>query len=105
MTEHLSHDAAPIPPRGPSIMNRLVASSLRQPLLIGLVTLILLGAGIRSLDRLPVDAYPDLSSPRVEVVTQWPGHAAEEVERLLTVPVERGMNGIPHMTALRSVSL
>ncbi len=103
--EHSAHDAPPIPPRGPSVMNRLVTSSLRQPLLIGLVTLILLGAGIRSLDRLPVDAYPDLSPPLVEVVTQWPGHAAEEVERLITVPVERSMNGIPHMTALRSVSL
>ena len=69
------------------------------------MTVILLGAGIRSLDRLPVDAYPDLSPPMVEVITQWPGHAAEEVERLITVPVERGMNGIPHMTALRSISL
>ena len=86
-------------------MNRLVASSLRQRLLIALMTLVLLGAGIRSLNRLPVDAYPDLSPPRVEVITQWPGHAAEEMERLITVPVERGMNGIPRITALRSISL
>ena len=56
---------------------------------------LLVGAGTRSLDRLPVDAYPDLSPPMVEIITQWPGHAAEEVERLITVPVERGMNGIP----------
>ena len=41
----------------------------------------------------------------VELITQWPGHAAEEVERLITVPVERGVNGIPRMTALRSISL
>jgi cobalt-zinc-cadmium resistance protein CzcA len=88
-----------------SVMNRFVTASLRQPLLVVLVTLILLGAGIRALDRLPVDAYPDLSPPIVEVITQWPGHAAEEVERLITVPVERGMNGIPRMTALRSISL
>jgi cobalt-zinc-cadmium resistance protein CzcA len=46
-------------------------------------------------ERLPVDAYPDLSPPMVEIITQWPGHAAEEVERLITVPVEVGMNGIP----------
>ena len=52
-----------------------------------------------------MDAYPDLSPPMVEIITQWPGHAAEEVERLITVPVERGMNGIPRMTALRSISL
>ena len=89
----------PLPPTGPaprtpSIMNRIVASSLRQRFLIALMTLVLIGAGTRSLDRLPVDAYPDLSPPMVEVITQWPGHAAEEVERLITVPVEREMNGI-----------
>jgi len=54
---------------------------------------------------LPVDAYPDLSPPIVELITQWPGHAAEEVERLITVPVEREMNGIPQMTTIRSISL
>ena len=59
------------------------------------MTLVLIGAGTRSLDRLPVDAYPDLSPPMVEVITQWPGRAAEEVERLITVPVESEMNGIP----------
>src|SRR6185312_10198062 len=96
-----------LPPPAPplSIMNRLVSSSLNQPLLVILFTLILLGAGIRSLDRLPVDAYPDLSPPMVEVITQWPGHAAEEVERLITIPVERGMNGIPRVSAMRSISL
>jgi len=92
-------------PRSPSIMNRLVSASLGQRLLVVLWTAILLGAGIRSLDRLPVDAYPDLSPPMVEVITQWPGHAAEEVERLITVPVERGMNGIPRVATMRSISL
>ncbi|MEP6884006.1 MAG: efflux RND transporter permease subunit, partial [Gammaproteobacteria bacterium] len=82
-------------PRSASIMNRIVASSLRQGFLVILMILVLIGAGTRSLDRLPVDAYPDLSPPRVEVITQWPGRAAEEVERLITVPVEREMNGIP----------
>jgi cobalt-zinc-cadmium resistance protein CzcA len=96
-------DSPPPPPR--SIMNLLVASSLHQPLLIFLMTALLLGLGIRSLDRLPVDAYPDLSPPMVELITQWPGHTAEEVERLITVPVERGVNGTPRVTALRSISL
>jgi cobalt-zinc-cadmium resistance protein CzcA len=100
----------PPSPNGPvphtrSIMNRIVASSLRQPFLIALMTLVLIGAGTRSLDRLPVDAYPDLSPPMVEVITQWPGRAAEEVERLITVPVEREMNGIPRITTIRSISL
>jgi cobalt-zinc-cadmium resistance protein CzcA len=66
---------------------------------------LLLGAGWQSLNRLPVDAYPDLSPPIVEIVTQWPGHAAEEVERLITVPVEVGMNGIPKTAVTRSISL
>ncbi len=87
------------------MMNRIVASSLRQRFLVVLMTLVLIGAGSRSLERLPVDAYPDLSPPMVEIVTQWPGHAAEEVERLITVPVEVEMNGVPRMTAQRSISL
>ncbi len=86
-------------------MNRLVAASLRQRFLIALLTLLLIGAGARSLNRLPVDAYPDLSPPMVELITQWPGHAAEEVERLITVPAEREMNGIPRLTEIRSISL
>src|ERR1019366_6469197 len=91
--------------RTASMMNRVVASSLRQRFLVVLLTLGLIGAGSRSLERLPVDAYPDLSPPMAEIITQWPGHAAEEVERLITVPVEVGMNGIPKMTTQRSISL
>jgi len=86
-------------------MNRLVAASLRQRFLIALLTVLLIGAGARSLNRLPVDAYPDLAPPMVELITQWPGHAAEEVERLITVPAEREMNGIPRLTEIRSISL
>src|SRR6202050_1014227 len=100
----------PLTPTGPtprtaSMMNRIVTSSLRQPLLITLMTVLLIAAGSRSLDRLPVDAYPDLSPPMVEVITQWPGRAAEEVERLITVPVEKEMNGLPQMITARSISL
>ncbi|AHX15227.1 metal transporter [Dyella jiangningensis] len=93
------------PSRTASIMNRVVSASLGQPFLILLLTLLLTGAGAHSLKRLPVDAYPDLSPPIVEVITQWPGHAAEEVERLITVPVELGMNGVPKTTTTRSISL
>jgi cobalt-zinc-cadmium resistance protein CzcA len=99
-----------LPPAAPmsrtaSIMNRIVASSLRQGFLIGLMTLLLIAAGSWSLRRLPVDAYPDLSPPMVEVITQWPGRAAEEVERLITVPIEREMTGIPRLGTMRSISL
>src|SRR6201992_4191209 len=99
------HPASPPPTRMASLMNGLVASSLRQRMLILLLTLLLTGAGIRSLDRLPVDAYPDLSPPMVEIITQWPGHAAEEVERLITVPVEIEMTDVPRASVTRSISL
>jgi heavy metal efflux system protein len=92
-------------PRKPSIMNRIVVSSLQQRLLVVLLTLVLIAAGVHSLQRLPVDAYPDLAPPLVEIITQWPGRAAEEVERLITVPIEKEMNGIPRMTTIRSISL
>jgi cobalt-zinc-cadmium resistance protein CzcA len=98
-------DLPPMPPRAASLMNRVVATSLGQPFLIILVTLMLVAAGVWALDKLPVDAYPDLSPPIVEIITQWPGHAAEEVERLITVPVEIGMNGIPQTVTIRSISL
>jgi heavy metal efflux system protein len=89
----------------PSLINRIVATSLRQRLLVVFLFLHLVALGIFSFRRLPVDAYPDLSPPMVEIVTQWPGHAAEEVERLITVPLEVAMNGTPKMTVLRSISL
>ena len=61
--------------------------------------------GVISFEHMPVDAYPDLSPPMVEVITQWPGHAAEEIERLVTVPTEVEMNGVPQMSVMRSISL
>jgi cobalt-zinc-cadmium resistance protein CzcA len=92
-------------PDKPSAIHRIVAMALRQRFLLGLAALLLIGAGVWSFKRLPVDAYPDLSPPIVEIVTQWDGHAAEEVERLITVPVEVEMNGLPGLTVVRSISL
>jgi cobalt-zinc-cadmium resistance protein CzcA len=54
---------------------------------------------------MPVDAYPDLSPPMVEIITQWPGHAAEEIERLVTLPLEVEMNGVPKLVVMRSITL
>jgi len=101
----MSNHQRPAKARQISVMNRVVTMALHQPFLVILMTIILIVAGTRSLDRLPVDAYPDLSPPNVEIITQWPGHAAEEVERLITVPVELGMNGIPKTANIRSISL
>ena len=102
MTEE---DPVEPPKTGSNFINRIVALSLEQRLLVAFLTVLLIAAGVRAWERLPVDAYPDLSPPMVSITTQWPGHSAEEVERLITVPIEREMNGIPKENNLRSVSL
>jgi len=91
--------------RNASLINRIVAFALAQRMLIILLAVALIGAGWWSLKRLPMDAYPDLSPPMVDIVTQWPGHSAEEVERLISVPVERAMSDVPNLVMKRSVSL
>ncbi len=87
------------------MIDRIVSFALSQRLIVIVAMLCLAVWGIVSFQNLPIDAYPDLSPPRVQVVTQWPGHAAEEVERLITIPLEVEMNGIPKLDALRSISL
>jgi heavy metal efflux system protein len=87
------------------MINRLVSFALSQRFIVIVTMLCLAVWGIVSFQNLPIDAYPDLSPPRVQIVTQWPGHAAEEVERLITIPLEVEMNGIPKLDALRSISL
>src|SRR6202041_142712 len=87
------------------MIHRIVQFALRQRFLVLIVAVLIVIAGAISFQRMPVDAYPDLSPPLVEVITQWPGHAAEEIERLVTLPIELQMNGVPHMVFMRSISL
>jgi cobalt-zinc-cadmium resistance protein CzcA len=87
------------------MISRLVSFALSQRFLIVIASLALMVWGAIAFQRLPIDAYPDLSPPHVEIITQWPGHAAEEVERLITIPIEIEMNGIPRLESLRSISL
>ena len=87
------------------MINRIVQFSLQQRFLVILMTVFVAVAGAFSFKRMPVDAYPDLSPTMVELITQWPGHAAEEVERLVTLPIEVEMNGVPRMMIMRSISL
>ncbi|MGA7411514.1 MAG: CusA/CzcA family heavy metal efflux RND transporter [Bryobacteraceae bacterium] len=84
---------------------RLVSFALAQRFLIVIASVMLMVWGAISFRNLPIDAYPDLSPPHVEIITQWPGHAAEEVERLVSIPIEIEMNGIPRLDSLRSISL
>ena len=84
---------------------RLVSFALSQRFLIVIGALALMVWGVVAFKHLPIDAYPDLSPPHVEIISQWPGHAAEEIERLVTIPIEIEMNGIPRLDTLRSISL
>ena len=83
----------------------LVEVSLNNRFMIIVGTLLLLLWGAISFHNLPVEAYPDVANNYVQVITQWPGRAAEEVEQQVTIPIEIQMNGIPHLEHLRSVSL
>jgi cobalt-zinc-cadmium resistance protein CzcA len=87
------------------MVGKLTAYVLRnRPLvLIGLAVFVMFG--IQSYLHLPVEAYPDVTNVEVQVITLFPGHAAEEVERLVTIPIESVMNGIPGRVSMRSVSL
>jgi cobalt-zinc-cadmium resistance protein CzcA len=87
------------------MIHRIVQFALRQSLLVVLLVGLISVGGVISFHHMPVDAYPDLSPPMVEVITQWPGHASEEIERLVTVPTEVEMNGVPKMVVMRSISL
>src|SRR6202453_5150076 len=87
------------------MIHTIVQFALRQRFLVMIVAVLVLIGGAISFQKMPVDAYPDLSPPLVEVITQWTGHAAEEIERLVTLPIELQMNGVPHMVYMRSISL
>src|SRR5579862_321141 len=87
------------------MIHRIVQFALRQRFLVLMLTAMMVVIGVVAFHRMPVDAYPDLSPPMVEIITQWPGHASEEVERLITVPTEREMSGLPRLITSRSISL
>ncbi len=86
-------------------MGGIVGFALRNRFLVLVMAVLLFAWGIISFRALPVEAYPDVANNYVQIITQWPGRAAEEVEQQITVPVEVQMNGIPHLTHLRSTSL
>ena len=87
------------------MIHRLVHFALEQRVLMLIAAVILLLWGAVSFTQLPIEAYPDVMNTQVQVITQWPGHAAEEVEKLITVPLENSLNGVPRVSSLRSRSL
>ncbi|MET0284985.1 MAG: efflux RND transporter permease subunit, partial [Polyangiales bacterium] len=87
------------------MIERIVEFALRQRAVVLVTTAVLILLGIQSFQRLPIEAYPDVADTWVQIITQWPGHAAEEVERQITIPTERVMNGVPKRAAVRSTSI
>jgi heavy metal efflux system protein len=83
----------------------LVDFALNNRFIVLTIAILLLFWGAISFHNLPVEAYPDVADNYVQIITQWPGRAAEEIEQQVTIPIEIQMNGIPHLTHLRSVSL
>src|ERR1700748_14995 len=86
------------------MIRRLVDFALDNPLLIAALGILLFIWGVISFRNLPIEAYPDVANNYVQVITQWPGRAGEEVEQQVTIPVEVQMAGIPQLTNIRSIS-
>src|SRR6478736_4930080 len=86
------------------MLNSLLEISLRQRAAVLLATAILLGIGIWSAIKLPIDAVPDITNVQVQINTAVPALAPEEIEKLVTLPIESQMAGLPGMTELRSLS-
>jgi cobalt-zinc-cadmium resistance protein CzcA len=87
------------------MIRNFVDFALENRFFILIAALLLFGWGAISFHQLPVEAYPDVADNYVEIITQWPGISAEQVEQQVTIPLEIVMNGVPHVTHLRSFSL
>jgi cobalt-zinc-cadmium resistance protein CzcA len=87
------------------MIRTMIDFALRNRLMVLGGALVLFVWGIISFHNLPIEAYPDVADTYAQIITQWPGHAAEEVEQQITVPLEVELNGVAHLTHLRSVSL
>src|ERR1700739_2631146 len=87
------------------ILRALVYFALKNRWMVLGGVIVLTAWGVISFRKLPIEAYPDVANNYVQIITQWPGRSAEEIERQVTVPVEIQMAGIPHLTHLRSTTL
>ncbi|MEB0256613.1 efflux RND transporter permease subunit, partial [Undibacterium sp. 5I1] len=87
------------------MLNKFVDFVLTQRVFVLVLTVALVVFGYRALGNLPIEAFPDVQDVQVQIVTQFPGQAAEEVERAITLPIEREMSGVPGQTQVRSVSI
>ncbi|MCL6557129.1 MAG: CusA/CzcA family heavy metal efflux RND transporter [Burkholderiales bacterium] len=87
------------------MLDRLISFALQQRVFVLLAAIALVVFGWRAVGNLPIEAFPDVEDVHVQVVTQAQGQGPEEVERSITLPIEKEMSGVPHLTRLRSVSM
>ncbi len=86
------------------MLNRIIAFSIKEKLIIGLMTLALLGYGLFELNKLPIDAVPDITDNQVQIITTSPSFGAPDVERFITFPLEQACSNIPGLKTIRSFS-
>jgi len=86
-------------------MRGLIVFSLRQPALVVFLTLLIAIGGLIAYTYTPIEAYPDVTSTRARIITQWPGRSAEEVEKFISLPLSRALANIPRKREIRSISL
>jgi heavy metal efflux system protein len=87
------------------MIHRLLDLAIRQRVLVLVVAAIVLAWGAWSFFQLPVEAYPDIMNTQIQIITQWPGHAAEETEKQISVPLEIALNGVPRVLSMRTRTL
>ncbi|MFD2557008.1 efflux RND transporter permease subunit [Sphingobacterium tabacisoli] len=87
------------------LVQRLVTFSLHNTTFVLFATLALLFAGVYALRHTAIEAFPDVTNTRARIITQWPGRSAEEMEKLVTLPISKEVNSIPHKSNVRSISL
>src|SRR6478609_1071269 len=87
------------------MLSALISNSLRLRVAVLAACVVLLVVGSRSVRRAPLDVFPEFAPPLVEILTEAPGLSTDEVESLVTVPVENALNGLPHVKTVRSKSV
>jgi len=86
------------------MIGKIVRFCLENRILVLFAGAALVAGGALAFKALPIEAYPDIADAQVQIISQWPGHAAEEVEKQITVPIELAMNSVPHVIHNRSIS-
>jgi heavy metal efflux system protein len=86
------------------MIEALIRGSLKQRIVIVVLAFVLFGFGVQALNRLSIDAFPDVTNVQVEVATEAPGRSPAEVERFITVPLEIALTGLPGLTEMRSLN-